>query len=100
LKKRGLLEESEDASENYCSPASSASKSRRVSFADPEVSHSVKISPIKKQLSRIRTRRSLIRIYDDSMSNEQPTAELIGILENVSESSEVRIEYEFIDLFG
>jgi len=25
---------------------------------------------------------------------------LIGILENVSESSEVRIEYEFIDLFG
>ena len=98
LKKRALVEESEDAAEGSYSPASSASKSRRVSFADPEVSHSVKISPIKKQLSRIRTRRSLIRTYNDSLSNEKPTGELSVELENVSESSEVRMKYECVAL--
>jgi hypothetical protein len=55
---------------------------------------------LKKKLSRIRTRRSLIRTNDDSMSDEQPTEELIGKFENVSQSSEVRIEHDFIDLFG
>ena len=73
LKKRALLlEEPVEAGEALAfSPASSASKSRRVSFADPEVSHSVKISPVNnKRLSRNRTRRSLITTYETSLDKE------------------------------
>ncbi|KAK4023666.1 hypothetical protein OUZ56_009065 [Daphnia magna] len=73
LKKRAVIEESEEVGEGSYSPASSSCKSRRVSFADPEVSHSVKISPIKKRLSRARTRRSLITTYDDSLNSEEPS---------------------------
>ncbi|KAI9556357.1 hypothetical protein GHT06_018931 [Daphnia sinensis] len=73
LKKRAIIEESEEVGEGSYSPASSACKARRVSFADPEVSHSVKISPIKKRLSRARTRRSLITTYDDSLNSEEPS---------------------------
>lgn len=72
LKKRSLVEESEETEVTSYSPVSSASKSRRVSFADPEVSHSVKISPIKKRLTRTRTRRSLITTYGDTSFIEEP----------------------------
>lgn len=94
LKKRALVEELEDAGEGSYSPASSVCKSRRVSFADPEVSHSVKISPIKKRLSRARTRRSLIATYDDSLNSEEPSLKeevesSISVID-VSESIEVR----------
>ena len=82
LKKKSTVDDSEDAAEGSYSPVSSASKSRRVSFADPEVSHSVKISPIKKRLSRARTRRSLISTYDSSLPNEEPS-----VKENVPSSS-------------
>lgn len=71
LKKRIVVEESEEIGEGSFSPASSASKGRRVSFADPEVSHSVKISPVKKRLSRARTRRSLIATYENSLVSEE-----------------------------
>ncbi|XP_057374460.1 telomere-associated protein RIF1-like [Daphnia carinata] len=73
LKKRAIVEDSEEVGEGSYSPASSACKARRVSFADPEVSHSVKISPIKKKLSRARTRRSLITTYDNSLISEEPS---------------------------
>lgn len=97
LKKRAPVEESEDAAED--SPASSASKARRVSFADPEVSHSVKISPIKKRLSRLRTRRSLIRTYDDSLSVQEQTEESRMMEESLSNESEVRTKYSFLHFF-
>ena len=96
LKKRAPVEESEDAADG--SPASSASKARRVSFADPEVSHSVKISPIKKRLLRTRTRRSLIRTYDDSMSAQEHIEESSMIEGSVSSESEVRIKFESLIL--
>lgn len=92
LKKRANVEESEDIAEVTFSPAS-ASKSRRVSFADPEVSHSVKISPIKKRLSRARTRRSLITTYDDSLneSNVNEECETRSSVENAIDLSKVSI---------
>lgn len=93
LKKRAVIEESEEVGEGSYSPASSSCKSRRVSFADPEVSHSVKISPIKKRLSRARTRRSLITTYDDSLNSEEPSLkeemESSVSTENASECLEV-----------
>ena len=67
LKKR--LGQGDDAEEMTAvtdgSPMNSA-KSRRVSFADPEVSRSVTIQPTPRRLSR--TRRSLITTYSKSIS--------------------------------
>ncbi len=100
LKKRANIEESEDIAEVTFSPAS-ASKSRRVSFADPEVSHSVKISPIKKRLSRARTRRSLITTYDNSLneSNAKEECETTSSVENAAiDLSKVSIVYTFNNL--
>lgn len=76
LKKRAQIDESADPVEG--SPASSASKSRRVSFADPEVSHSVKISPVNKKLTRNRTRRSLITTYEVSLDKHTEIEEEIN----------------------
>ena len=66
LKKRLQGDDGEDVANHEGSPISSTSKSRRVSFADPEVSRSVTIQPAPKRLSR--TRRSLISTYSKSIS--------------------------------
>jgi len=80
LKKKSILatEEGTAGSEEYSvenSPISSASKARRVSFADPEVSHSVKISPARARTkltrsSSNRLRRSLIISYGQNASDD------------------------------
>lgn len=78
LKKRQQM--NEEADDGCDSPISSASKARRVSFADPEVSHSVKISPAKKRLTRTRTRRSLISTYANNEA-EPSKEELSTVME-------------------
>jgi len=76
LKKRPRAgdEETEEAS-GEGSPVSSACKSRRVSFADPAVSHLAKISPMPARLSTGRTRRSLISTYDKSSGSSEAEAQ-------------------------
>lgn len=99
LKKRALLEEPEDGAEHSFSPASSASKARRVSFADPEVSHSVKISPVKKWSTRTRTRRSLINTYENSQSDQKINLEadrsVLDSNENKIQISQVSSAFDF-----
>ena len=69
------------------SPVSSTAKSRRVSFADPEVSQKVDFSPPppSNRLSRCKSRRALIppttadSSTSDSMTEDTPSVEIAEV---------------------
>ena len=88
LKKRprGGDEEVEEASGDG-SPVSSACKSRRVSFADPAVSHLAKISPMPVRLSTGRTRRSLISTYEKPSGSSEAEAQDTSSVQETSPNS-------------
>lgn len=86
LKKRLQGDDGEDMAHHDGSPVSST-KSRRVSFADPEVSRSVTIQPTPKRLSR--TRRSLITTYSKSISI--PGVEVLDKDSSPETSNEIKV---------